>query len=96
MSKQQQLRSTPERRPTPYVHQMPAAGPGAVEVTFRIHAEHGPALRSALEEIRAEVGGRIEGAHRFAKEAALTRAAVALGSLAAAVNRAFPNADPDY
>lgn len=58
--------------------------------------KYAPALRSALNEIRTEVGGRLAGAHRFPKEYALTRAATALGQLVAAVNSVIPQEDPDY
>ena len=61
-----------------------------------IRLEEAPALRSALDEIRNEVGGRLAGSHRFPKEAALTRAVSALGRLAAAVNAVVPEEDPDY
>lgn len=58
--------------------------------------EQGPALRSAIQEIRNEVGERLAGSHRFPKEFALTRAVSALGALGAAINVAIPEEDPDY
>lgn len=61
-----------------------------------IPSEQGPALRSAINEIRNEVGARLEGSFTFAKEFALTNAASALGTLAAAINKVIPNEDPDY
>lgn len=64
--------------------------------TAEIPSENGPALRSALSEIRNEVGERLAGSHRFAKEYALTRASSSLGAVAAAVNQVIPNEDPDY
>jgi hypothetical protein len=69
---------------------------GATIATAEIPAEHAPALRSAIDEIRNEVGERLAGSHRFPKEYALTRAASALGRLAAAVNTVIPQEDPDY
>jgi hypothetical protein len=58
--------------------------------------EHAPALRSAIEELRNTLGGRLEGVHPFAREDAITRAAVAVGDLAAGFNRMIPAGDPDY
>ncbi len=57
---------------------------------------NGPSLRSAIEEIRNEVGERLVGPHKFAKEAALTRAAAGLAALASAINGVFPEGDEDY
>lgn len=64
--------------------------------TAVILPENGPALRSAIAEIRNELGGRLSGSHRFPKEAALTRAVSALGALAAAINAVIPEEDADY
>lgn len=61
-----------------------------------IPAEHAPALRSAINEIRNELGGRNEGAHKFKKEHSLTRASSAMGRLAAAINTVITEDDPDY
>lgn len=67
-------------------------------VTVKVRVRRGdlPALRSALQEIRDEIGGRLVGPHRFAREHALTRATIALGAVAAEVNRLAPKGDPDY
>jgi hypothetical protein len=65
-------------------------------ISFQVSSEHAPALRSAIEEISNIVGARLEGNHAFAKEGALTDAAVALGSLRAAVCNNIPTADPHY
>lgn len=67
-----------------------------IVVTFTVPANRAPALRNAVEEISNEVGGRLEGRHSYAKEQALTDAAICLGSLRAAVNRAVPQEDPNY
>lgn len=64
--------------------------------TAEIAAEHAPALRSAIEEIRNELGERVSGAFAFKKEQALTDAVVAVGRLAAAANAVIPEGDPDY
>lgn len=58
--------------------------------------EHGPALRSAINEHRNELGERLAGAHKFDKEDALTRAVSSFGQLAAAINAVIPKEDPDY
>lgn len=69
---------------------------GGESSTAVIPTEQGPALRSAINEIRNEVGERLAGSHRFAKEYALTRASSALGALSAAINHVIPQEDPDY
>lgn len=66
------------------------------EDSAEIPAEHAPALRSAINEIRNELGGRNEGAHKFKKEHSLTRASSAMGRLAAAINTVITEDDPDY
>lgn len=67
-----------------------------VEAEALIPAEHSRSLRSAVNEIRNEIGGRTEGAFAFKKEHALTRAASALGRMAAALNHVITEDDPDY
>ena len=67
-----------------------------MKICFDVAPNHAPALRSAVEEIRNEVGGRLEGAHRYAKQDALTYAATALGSLFAAIARKVSAGDPNY
>jgi hypothetical protein len=67
-----------------------------VRVTFEVYAEFAPALRSAIEEISNDIGARLTGSHRFAKEQALTDAAVALAALRVAVFAAVPEGDPNY
>ena len=61
-----------------------------------IPGQFGPALRSAIDEIRGEIGGRLEGMFLFKKEQSLTNAAVGLAKTAAAVNQAVPAADEHY
>lgn len=65
-------------------------------ITFAVRRGDAPALRSAVDEMRTMVGGRLEGPSRFAREHALTRAVIALGALGAAVNAVVPKGDPDY
>ena len=67
-----------------------------VEIRFRVHDEHAPALRSAVEELTNEVTGRLEGIHSYAQEQSLTDAAVALSALRAAVFEKVPLGDPFY
>lgn len=55
-----------------------------------------PAFRSAINEIRGEVGGRLEGMYPFKNEQALTDATVALGKVAAGINQAIPAGDAGY
>lgn len=68
----------------------------AAHATADIPAEHAGALRSAVNEIRNELGERVSGAHKFKKEHALTRAVSAVGRLAATINLVIPQEDPDY
>lgn len=67
-----------------------------VTISFQVHEAHAPALRSAVEEISNEIGGRLEGMYRYDQEEALTAAAVALGTLRAAVDALVPAGDPNY
>ncbi len=62
----------------------------------QIPAAHAPAFRSAIAEIRNELGERLAGAHQYGKEDALTRAVSAIGVFAAAVNRVVEREDRDY
>jgi hypothetical protein len=64
--------------------------------TTLIPSEHGPALRSAINEIRNELGERASGAHKYPKEEALTQAIAAVGQLAACVNTVVPIDHPKY
>lgn len=67
-----------------------------VQAHAEIPAEHGPALRSAIQEHRNELGERSKGSYDFKVEAALTRAISAWGQLAAAINHVIPEEDSDY
>ena len=58
--------------------------------------EHGPALRSAIAEIRNELGERASGAHSYDKEDAIVRAISALAALASAINAVITEEDPHY
>ena len=64
--------------------------------TFTIRKSHGPALRSAVEEISDELGSRLEGPHSFPKESSLTNAVIAIGHLRRAVNAKVDKGDPFY
>jgi hypothetical protein len=70
--------------------------PGKVRITFEVYEEFAPALRSAIEEISNDIGARLTGSHRFAKEQALTDAAIGLAGLRAAVNAKIPAGDENY
>lgn len=67
-----------------------------ITIKFEVHEAHAPALRSAVEEISNEIGGRLEGMYTFPQEQALTNAAVALGALRRAVDAKVAAGDPDY
>lgn len=68
----------------------------ATGLSVTIADEHAPALRSALDELRTILGGRLEDAHLYVREDALTRASIAIGTLASAVNQIVPKEDPNY
>ena len=63
--------------------------------TADIPSEFGPSLRSAIQEIRDTLGGRVEGMFSFKKEHSLSRAVTAVGRLAAALNLVITEADPE-
>jgi hypothetical protein len=87
------IRVTLTRDPLPFA---PGSAVYPAGLSFTIAEEHAPALRSALEELRNILGGRLEGVHPFAREDALTRAAAAVGDMAAGFNAIIPAGDPDY
>lgn len=62
----------------------------------QIPTKFGPALRSALEDISNQIGGRLQSDMKFALEDALTEAATALGPLRAAINQIVPEGHKDY
>ena len=70
----------------------PSAGVARVEIP----SIFGPALRSAMEDITNEIGGRLEGIHKYEKEDALTEAAIATNALRAAVNQVVPVGHEDH
>ena len=65
-------------------------------ICFSIHRCHAPAFKSSVEEWSNEIGGRLAGTHSFAKEEALTAAAVAFGALRAAVSSQIAFGDEAY
>ena len=67
-----------------------------ITFTFTVPYEHCAALRSAIDEISNEVGGRLEGPHAYDTEQALTHAACALGALRAEVFRKVPAGSKHY
>lgn len=67
-----------------------------ITFTVTVPDEHAPALRSVVDDMSAMIGMRLEKRSKPKKEAALTRAASALGALRAATNAAIPEGDSDY
>jgi hypothetical protein len=67
-----------------------------IAAAVEIPVAHGPALRSALREIRNELGERASGAFQYDKEDAITRAISALGQVASVVNKVIPEEDSHY
>lgn len=70
----------------------------ATDVTARatVPGAHGPSLRSAVQEMRNELGERLSGLHKFDKEDALTRASNAVNAFAGALNAVVLTEDKDY
>lgn len=66
------------------------------EVRAEFPSIFGPAFRSAMEDITNEIGGRLEGIHKYEKEDALTEAAIATNALRAAVNQVVPAGHEDH
>lgn len=64
--------------------------------TAEIPSKFGPALRSALEDISNQIGGRLQSDMKFALEDALTEAVTALAPLRVAVNQIVPEGHKDY
>lgn len=62
----------------------------------QIPDEQLPSLRSALQELRDELADRVSGRYEFKREAPYTRAIIALGTLAAALNCVVPAGDPGF
>lgn len=67
-----------------------------LQIEFSIAPHLAPALKSAIDEISNTVGARLEGPSKFAKEDALTRAAMGLGLLRAAIAAKEVRGDRDY
>lgn len=68
-----------------------------IKVAFEVPDEHGPTLRSVVEEISKQIGQAIEeNIYLFPTELSLTVAASVLGSLRAAVNAKIDREDPDF
>lgn len=74
----------------------PPSHDGVTGVSVLIADDHAPALRSALDELRNTIGGKLTDSHLFAREDALTRASIAVATLAAGVNQVVLKEDPDY
>jgi hypothetical protein len=63
---------------------------------FDVQHDHAPALRSVIDEMAALIASRFGGKNTAQQEQAMTAAAVALGSLRAAVFALVPEGDPNY
>lgn len=80
----------PDNRPKPW------ALARRVEIRFDVSAEVAPALRSAIEEISNDIGGRLTGSYRHSREQALTDAAIGLAALRKALFAVVPAGDVNY
>lgn len=63
---------------------------------FDVQHDHAPALRSVVDEMAALIAGRFGGKNSAQQEQALTSAAVAIGSLRAAIFALVPEGDANY
>lgn len=77
-------------------HRVPPLPSPPIHIEFFVAPHLAPALKSAVDEISNLIGTRLEGPSKFAKEDALTRAAIALGLLRAAITEQVPRGDRDY
>lgn len=82
--------------PQPALHLRASVGGVERHTRAEIQGEHLSALRSAIEDIRDQIGTRLLSPAPYDVEAALTRAAAAVGALAAFVNALVPAGDPHY
>lgn len=74
-----------------------AAAPTMLKtISFEIHDETAPALRSAIDELKSELGERLRGPHSWAREQALTDAVRAVSVLFAAICKVVPDKDPYF
>jgi hypothetical protein len=67
-----------------------------VVIQFEVPGPHGPALKSAVEEMYDSVSERAQQAYSYPQEDALCGALNALGALRAVVNKLVPAADPYF
>lgn len=72
------------------------SGMPKVTISFEVYVHQAPSLRSAVEELSSLVGTRLEGTHSYARESALTDAAITVGALRAAVNAKVAKGDDHY
>lgn len=82
-----------------HLHLVPPSRPAptpVLTISFEVSTDHAPALKSAVDEISNIIGSRLALSHSFAKEAALTDAAIGVGALRAAVNRVVRRGDSRY
>lgn len=70
--------------------------PGFPTKIVQIPEEQLPSLRSALQELRDELADRVSGRYEFKREAPFTRAIIALGTFAGALNCVVPAGDPGF
>lgn len=67
-----------------------------VVIQFEVPGPHGPAFKSAVDEMYDAVSERAQQAYSYPQEDALCGALNALGALRAAVNKLVPAADPYF
>lgn len=96
-------RALPARTRVPFVS-TPSARPktgklssaGMTTIVLEVPTAAGNALVAAVEEVRSKVGARLEQPAVFAREDALTMAAIGLGALAAQLHRQGFREDANY
>lgn len=68
-----------------------------IRISFEVPDEHGPTLRSVVEELSNRIGTKIEeNIYEFPIEHTLTKTACVIGALRGAVHPKVQKEDPDY
>lgn len=73
-----------------------ASSARVIRISFDVHEFHAPALRSAVEALKNEIGQQLTGPSSYAREQALTDAAIGVGAFLAALVAKGVEEDPHY
>jgi hypothetical protein len=89
-------RYRPRVTAAPSTHRQSATNPGLTRITFEIYTEHAPAFRSAVEQLKNDIGGQLEKKQPYDKDTAYVAASICVSKLLAATVAVVPKADPAY